>query len=121
MYDINRMVTNPELERTDPEGHMAGLEHWSPIIAQKVAQEEGIVLEEEHWQVIYCLRERYRSEGPARSARELMRLLERDFSGMGGRQHLYTLFPRGPIAQACRIAGLPLPPGTLDASFGSVH
>jgi tRNA 2-thiouridine synthesizing protein E len=51
----------------------------------------------------------------------LTRDLERDFADAGGRRYLYQLFPRGPIAQACRLAGLPLPHGTISPSFGSVH
>jgi tRNA 2-thiouridine synthesizing protein E len=50
-----------------------------------------------------------------------MRELDQEFAAEGGRRYLYDLFPRGPILQASRIAGLPLPPGTLDRSFGSVH
>jgi tRNA 2-thiouridine synthesizing protein E len=51
----------------------------------------------------------------------LMQSLEEEFSGMGGHRFLYTLFPQGPIAQASRYAGLPLPPGTRDLSFGTTH
>jgi tRNA 2-thiouridine synthesizing protein E len=60
-------------------------------------------------------------DGPARSARELARELDREYADEGGRRYLYELFPRGPVVQACHIAGLPMPPGTRDLSFGSVH
>jgi tRNA 2-thiouridine synthesizing protein E len=79
------------------------------------------VLEDDHWQVIYCLRERFRTLGPDWTARNLTRELEREFSDAGGLRFLYLLFPHGPLAQACRFAGLPLPQGTLSPSFGSVH
>ncbi len=121
MYDINKAIANANLDRQDPNGNMLGLDHWSPLTARRVAAEERLTLEEEHWQVIYCLRERYRASGEHWTARMLTRALEEDFADLGGRRYLYQLFPRGPIVQGCRIAGLPLPEGTLSASFGSVH
>jgi sulfur relay (sulfurtransferase) DsrC/TusE family protein len=51
----------------------------------------------------------------------MTQLLDREYADMGGRRYLYGLFPHGPLAQGCRLAGLPLPVGTLSASFGSVH
>jgi tRNA 2-thiouridine synthesizing protein E len=35
-------------------------------------------------------------------------------------RHLYMLFPGGPVAQGCRVAGLPVPAGAVDRGFGSV-
>lgn len=121
MYDINKAITNTRLDQQDPHGNMLDLDHWSPLTAQRIADAEALVLEEEHWTVIYCLRERYRASGDEWTARKLTRALEEDFAEAGGRRYLYQLFPRGPLAQACRLAGLPLPEGTLSASFGSVH
>lgn len=121
MYDINKIITQQAMGRTDPESHLLDLDHWSPLVARRHAEDQGIALTEEHWAVIYCLRERYRVRGPAAGARELMRELAAEFAAEGGRRYLYQLFPRGPILQASRIAGLPLPPATLDLSFGSVH
>jgi tRNA 2-thiouridine synthesizing protein E len=121
MYDINKFITNRDLERRDPQGYWAELEHWSPRVASRMAEADGLELSDEHWQVIYCLRERFRVLGPDWTARRVTQELERDFSESGGRRYLYELFPRGPLAQGCRLAGLPMPHGTMSASFGSVH
>jgi tRNA 2-thiouridine synthesizing protein E len=118
MYDINKLIADDSLSRLDPRGHLADLEPWSPAAARKRADEEGITLGEEHWLVLYHLRERFGEQGRARSAREVLHELERNF---GGRKHLYALFPGGPVSQASRIAGLPLPPYSSDPSFGSVQ
>ncbi|HEX6827437.1 MAG TPA: TusE/DsrC/DsvC family sulfur relay protein [Burkholderiales bacterium] len=118
MYDINKLIANETLARLDPQGNLAGLDPWSPGAARKRAEDEGLSLTEEHWLVMYHLRERFRERGQARSAREVLRELEGKF---GDRKHLYTLFPRGPVSQASRIAGLPLPPYSSDPSFGSVQ
>jgi len=42
------------------------------------------------------------------------------FHRQGGIRHLYQLFPGGPVAQGCRIAGLKAPAGATDKGFGSV-
>lgn len=121
MYDINKFIANQSMDLNDPEGNIAGLGHWSPLLANRLAEEEGISLDEEHWQVIYCLRERFRALGPEWTARRMTQELARDFAEAGGLRYLYSLFPRGPLIQGCRMAGLPLPVGTLNRSFGSVH
>lgn len=121
MYDINKYIADQRLEGRDPEGHVADLPHWSPLSANRMAAEEGLTLNDEHWEVIYCLRERFRKLGPDWTARRMTRELEKDFAAAGGRRFLYGLFPGGPLAQGCRLAGLPLPQGTVSSSFGSVH
>lgn len=117
MLDINKATNNPN----DPEGNMFGLAHWSPLFAKQLAEIEGIVLTDEHWAIINFLRERYRAHGDAKSAREIMDDLEENFTDGRGRGILYELFPGGPVSQASRIAGLPLPPYSSDPSFGSVE
>lgn len=121
MINNNRFTSNGELERCDLQGHLMELEHWSPLVANRLAEADGLTLGEEHWQVIYYLREHFRLLGPDWTARRVTQGLGRDFAEVGGRRYLYQLFPRGPLAQGCRLAGLPVPHGTLNASFGSVH
>ena len=76
MLDVNKATTSPN----DPEGHMFGLEHWSPLVAKHKAEAEGIDLSEEHWAIINYLRERYREHGDAKSAREILSELEEKFT-----------------------------------------
>lgn len=121
MYDINESIADQAVEDADVPVHMLALERWSPRVANQIAAEEGLELDDFHWEVIYALREHFRMLGPDWTARQVSRELERAFAQDGGRRFLYELFPHGPLAQACRLAGLPLPLGTLDRSFGSVH
>lgn len=121
MYDINKFISNPRLAKQEAEGFLADLPHWSPRIASQIAEREGLMLTDAHWDVIYRLREMFRMMGPDWTAREVTRRLESDFAAIGGRRQLYELFPAGPLLQGCKLAGLPLPQGTLDPSFGSVH
>lgn len=119
MLDINHIINEEVHYNSDPEGHMYDLDHWSPITAAKLALDEGIgELSEAHWHVIYALRNLYREKGPASNARELIHYLERDFVDEGGRRYLYELFPKGPVSQGSRLAGIPVPPYSSDPSFG---
>jgi tRNA 2-thiouridine synthesizing protein E len=117
MLDVNKATTI----QNDPDGNMFGLAPWSPLFAQRQAEKEGLSLTDEHWEIVIYLRERYREHGAAASAREILKELEQKFSGGHGRRNLYELFPGGPVSQASRIAGLPLPPYSGDPSFGSVE
>lgn len=118
--DINKAMLDDRAYRRDPEGYLAELEPWSVLKARQIARGEEVHLEEEHWLVIYALRDHYREHGPFANPREAMHVME-DVLATGGRRHLYDMFPGGPVLQACRIAGLPPPPYTVDLSFGSVH
>lgn len=109
------------LQETDPDFPNAPL-GWSRHEAEAQARTEGLSLSESHWQVIRALQayfHRHR-DAPAIHTRELHDALEEAFHKEGGIKRLYELFPGGPVAQGCRIAGLPAPAGTTDRGFGSV-
>lgn len=117
MYDINKLIAN---EGVNTAGDFFILDEWSKDVAQELAKEENIDLSVNHWRVILFLREHYQQCGPCSSGRIVLGLLQEKFAVQGGKKHLYHLFPGGPVVQGCKLAGLPLPPYSTDASFGSV-
>lgn len=120
MLDINKAINNPLRYAHDPEGNLSDLAQWSPNHANQQADADGLALTEEHWEVIYYLRERFREHGNDAPARNVLHDLEVRFCDKHGRAYLYELFPLGPVSQASRLAGLPPPPHSHDLSFGSV-
>lgn len=105
-------------ERMDAPVHF---DDWNSSRALELAAEEGVELTDEHWEVIHFLRDHCKEHGTSCTARHVIRALADRFKERGGKRYLYSLFPHGPVYQACKIAGLPLPPSTLDLSFGSAH
>ncbi len=95
-------------------------EDWSEEQAQQIAGDEGIELGDDHWVVIRFLQD-YFANNESPSARVLIKTLVDKLEDLGGRKHLYQLFPKGPANQGCRIAGLESPEGSANMSFGSVQ
>ena len=96
--------------------------NWQPADAERVAGDEGLELGPDHWQSLRCLQEYFaRHEEAEIRVRELKDALDEAFHRQGGIAYLHRLFPGGPVAQGCRLAGLPVPPGAVNPSFGSVQ
>ena len=96
-------------------------EGWTRDAGQSQAAEEGLELTAEHWDAVRALQEFFaKHDIPHINARELHDALDEKFHAKGGLKHLYEIFPKGPVAQGCRIAGLQPPAGSTDKSFGSV-
>jgi tRNA 2-thiouridine synthesizing protein E len=94
---------------------------WAPETAVEIAQQEQVMLGDDHWAVVRGLQEFFaRHESGFVNLRELHDALDEKFHHKGGMKYLYTLLPGGPIAQGCRLAGLKPPAGAVDLSFGSV-
>lgn len=92
---------------------------WTPELAQAIAEEDGIELTDDHWQVIGALQEYYtRVENP--KLRQVKDALNEKFHSKGGIKYLHQVIPTGPIAGGCKLAGLEVPAGAVDKSFGSV-
>lgn len=105
----------------EEKGYLCELGDWSEEIARQLASEDGLELNTEHMDILRYLRKYYDKNGQGYNARTMLNVMEYEFGKWEGRKHLYQLFPRGPVSQACKYAGLPLPPNCNDLSFGSVH
>lgn len=92
---------------------------WTPENARASAAAAGLDLTEDHWEVIRVLQGCYKDELQPR-IRLLRDALEARFAGRGGMKYLFGIFPGGPIAQGCSLAGVKPPHGATDLSFGSV-
>jgi tRNA 2-thiouridine synthesizing protein E len=92
---------------------------WAPNIAEATAKEDGLTLTDDHWELVRALQEYYHKvEFP--QLRQIKDALEERFHSRGGMKYLYTILPGGPVAQGCRMAGLNVPAGAVDKSFGSI-
>lgn len=95
---------------------------WSEDDAERMAHAVGLELSTEHREALSALQEYFsKHDKPDLNARELHDALDERFHARGGMKHLYVLFPGGPVAQGCHLAGLPIPAGAIDRSFGSVQ
>lgn len=92
---------------------------WNMAAAAQLAEENDLDLTDDHWVAIKGLQE-YFSKHEFGKRRELVDALEEKFHNKGGMKYLYRLFPSGPVAQGCVIAGIQPPAGSIDQSFGSV-
>ncbi len=91
---------------------------WDIKVAETVAIDDGLSLNDDHWDLIRALQEYYRKvEFP--KLRQIKDALEEKFHSRGGMKYLYQIIPGGPVAEGCRLAGLNVPAGAIDKSFGS--
>jgi tRNA 2-thiouridine synthesizing protein E len=116
--DINKLSRDPA---TDPDFPFAPFD-WTREDAINGARKEGLELSEAHWEAIRALQNYYAHHDDTMTInlRDLHDALDEHFHLQGGLKYLYTLFPGGPIAQSCRLAGLKAPFMASDSSFGSV-
>lgn len=116
--DINQVIEAPA---PDPDFPCAP-PGWTRDDALRTAQAEGLETTEEHWEVIRGLQDYYahHADATAISLRELHDALDERFHAIGGIKYLYKIFPGGPVAQGCRLAGLKAPFTATDHGFGSV-
>lgn len=93
---------------TDPEGYILNLDEWSDAFAIARAKQEGLILTDEHWQVIRFLREYYQEHGVQAQVRVMIPHFRGLWGeGKGNSHYLHELFPvGGPQKQGNRLAGL---------------
>ncbi len=109
-----RMEVNGTHVEFDEEGYLRDLSAWSEEVAVAIAQEAGLTLSEAHWEIIFLLRDFYRTFEHAPAMRPLVKTIAQKLGAEKGKSiYLMKLFPDSPAKLAARIAGLPKPTNCL--------
>ncbi|PKG37555.1 TusE/DsrC/DsvC family sulfur relay protein [Psychromonas sp. Urea-02u-13] len=104
------MLFNGQQYPTDSQGYLLDSTQWTEALATEIAQLESVLLTDEHWQVVFFVREFYLEFNTSPAIRALVKAMQKKYGAeLVNSRYLYRLFPEGPAKQATKIAGLPKP------------
>ena len=104
------LTINGQQIPTDTKGYLLNIADWSEELALLLAEQEGITMDEPHWEVIRFVRTFYLEFNTSPAIRALVKAMEKQYGPeKGNSRYLYKLFPQGPAKQATKIGGLPKP------------
>ncbi|MCB8889824.1 TusE/DsrC/DsvC family sulfur relay protein [Vreelandella malpeensis] len=111
---LYRYLDMKETIELDPEGYLVNRADWSPDIAERLAQEEGLALTEAHWEILHVARDFYVRFEMAPAMRALVKATRLALGDEKGSSiYLMGLFPESPARRVARLAGLPKPTNCL--------
>jgi len=95
----------------DAEGYLFNPDDWTIEIANVLAKEEGIELNDTYWLILNFMRGYYSEHIIAPDVRHLISHLARvkKCSKSEAKKIIFNLFPYGYVKQACKIAGMKRP------------
>ncbi|WJW76381.1 TusE/DsrC/DsvC family sulfur relay protein [Thiohalobacter sp. IOR34] len=99
---------------TDEQGYLLDPNLWTEEVAKKIAEQEGVELTDTHWGLIRYFRDFYEMKQRHPTMHELV-LTQGKHHGESFqdaeayRDHLWKLFPKGPVIELSKLAGLPKP------------
>ena len=99
-------VNGNEVSTTET-GFLVNIEDWTEDVAQVIAAQEGIVLEQRHWDVINYLRDEFINKENQPNTRNMIKDMGKLWGEKIDSKTLFDLFPGNPSKQAGRIGGLP--------------
>lgn len=93
----------------DEDGFIQEPEKWNEAVAEDLAKEEASSspMTEDMWKAVNYLRGYYLEYGIAPPIRAFTKRTGFKLS------YIYEMFPKGPAAGACKVAGLPKPTGCV--------
>lgn len=98
----------------DKEGYLKHMADWSPEVANVLAFNDGIILSEAHWEIIFALRKFYQEHDHSPAMRPFVKWIAQQLGvDKGSSLYLLKLFPDSPAKRASKIAGLPKPTNCL--------
>jgi tRNA 2-thiouridine synthesizing protein E len=100
-------VNEHEVE-IDSEGYLVNLSDWSEAFVRAQAEQEGLMLTDEIWEVIRYLRDFYEQHEVQANVLEIIKYFRKTWGPeRGSNRYLHSIFPRGgPQKQGNRLAGL---------------
>ena len=94
----------------DDQGYLINRHDWSRALAEQLAADENITLNDEIWQIIHFVRNFYEEYDTSPAIRILVKALAQEFGPeVGNSRYLHRLLPGGPAKMASKLAGLPKP------------
>ncbi|MDF2177610.1 TusE/DsrC/DsvC family sulfur relay protein [Aliiglaciecola sp. CAU 1673] len=94
----------------DKAGYLINYQDWDEGLTPILAEREGIVLSDAHWEVIRFVRNFYLEFNTSPAIRALVKAMAQSLGeDKGNSRYLQRLFPDGPAKQATKLAGLPKP------------
>ena len=99
-----------KINQFDRDGFLTDRHSWTPEIAEEIATRDGIILTDQHWEIILLVR-RYSEEFDSPPAmRALVKYLKHHLGNASGNSiYLLKLFPENPVKIVCKISGLTKP------------
>ena len=95
----------------DAEGYLINPDDWNEDIANELAREESIEINERLWSVLKFIRQYYDEHNIAPDVRHLISYMaaENQSGKKEAKKIIFEMFPYGYVKQACKIAGMKKP------------
>jgi len=95
------------------EGYLVNPEDWNEDIANELAKEEGVELNDGYWSVLNFMRDYYNEHRVAPDVRHVTKYLANEYGcdKKEAKKIIFKLFPYGYVKQACKISGMKRPRG----------
>ncbi|MES9899452.1 MAG: TusE/DsrC/DsvC family sulfur relay protein [Sedimenticola sp.] len=105
---IEYVDVNGRQVATDQEGYIQNMDDWSEEYALALAKKESLELTQDHWDVIYFIREAYERNRVQAQVRDMIKHFKKAWGKERGNNHyLHDIFPKGgPQKQGNRMAGI---------------
>lgn len=101
-------VVDGKTVEADDHGYLVNQDDWSREVAEAIAKEEGVTLNQRGWDIIEHLRDEFfNNNGHQPNERNMVKHFKEVWGEDTETKALYECFPRGPAKQASKIAGLP--------------
>ena len=98
---------------TDTQGYLRNLGQWSEDFAKEIAARDGIELYNDHWELIWYFREYYDENQINPTMHTMVKTLGKKNAAHHEQKkyekHIYSLFPKDPVHEICKLSGLPMP------------